>query len=655
MPRKRRKDTNATSIGHVVGVVHTGSGDISIDRVVAGGMTCPTCMGSGRIVCRACNGAGCRACGDVGHTMCTTCRGTFRITSSGAVVEADIAGHADDVRKVVTGLMSGPTERATEKQMTTEPSKNTRPKVRAANVTPRQPAPPSSAESPDVLILTAADIEYDTMIELAGIRETQRERRRTVGSKTFLDLGFDGCAVWALQCRKGSVGPGSSLDTLKDALHVLDPKPRLVINTGIAFGLRPSKQEMGDVLVAEQVRLYEIERRGTTRVARGDKVSCSTLLLSWFRDFRTDWALNIRAHRRPRVHVGLFLSGEKLSDDEAFVSELLRVEPEAIGGEMEAAGVYTAAAGEPLQHVHWAVVKGICDWGMGKGDAFQLVAARNTIDFLFHVLGQPAALEAIRSLRPPQALRAQGGGITPHAIVPTIEIEVVFRSTGAIRILSVPYLRATRAVVEAIIAESAGLLEAHAGLSIAYDLVDVASGRVLDLQMSLAEHGYPQEAPARPRFSVRFQGAFMCFPAGTRITVPGGHTPIEDVCVGDRVCSVDGEGVAMDAVVKDQTRDHVMELIVINASITASSEQAVLTDRGWVRFCELQLGDSMFAYPALTPVTVTQKEVIERQTEVFNLVVDGLGVFFANGVLVDDQSNKVSPRIHHHLLPSVQR
>jgi nucleoside phosphorylase/CheY-like chemotaxis protein len=263
----------------------------------------------------------------------------------------------------------------------------------------RRPISSSDVGSPDVLILTAADIEYDTVIDLAGVRSTLKARRRVAGARTFIDLGFPGIAVWAFQCRKGSVGPGSSLDVLKDALNVLDPKPLAVINTGIAFGLKPEKQKMGDILVAEQVRLYELERRGPTRIARGDKVSCSSLLFSWFRDFRADWALAGRRALRPSVRCGLIMSGEKLADDEEFVSELLRIEPEAIGGEMEAAGVYAAAAGEHFQHVHWTVVKGICDWGLGKGDSYQAVAARNAIDFVFHVLGQPAVAESIRNLR----------------------------------------------------------------------------------------------------------------------------------------------------------------------------------------------------------------------------------------------------------------
>lgn len=273
--------------------------------------------------------------------------------------------------------------------------------VRSARIRPRKPGA-SSGEVPDVLILTAADVEYETVIELAGIGPTLSSRRRTAGARTFIDLGLRGYTVWAFQCKKGSVGPGSSLDVLKDALHELSPKPVAVVCAGIAFGLQQAKQAMGDILIAEQIRLFEVERRAQVRLARGDKVSCSPLLFSWFRDFLVDWAEATPGRVRPHVHSGLLMSGEKLADDEAFVTELHRIEPEAIGGEMEAAGVYTAATGEYQRHVQWLVVKAICDWGAGKGDKYQVIAARNAVDLILHVLEQPTVLKAVTSLRGPR-------------------------------------------------------------------------------------------------------------------------------------------------------------------------------------------------------------------------------------------------------------
>jgi nucleoside phosphorylase len=64
---------------------------------------------------------------------------------------------------------------------------------------------------------------------------------------------------------------------------------------------------------------------------------------------------------------------------------LLGLAEEAIGGEMEAAGVWASA---DLRKRDWGVVKSICDWGDGhKGDhkeEHQALAARHAAEFVAH-------------------------------------------------------------------------------------------------------------------------------------------------------------------------------------------------------------------------------------------------------------------------------
>jgi nucleoside phosphorylase len=87
------------------------------------------------------------------------------------------------------------------------------------------------------------------------------------------------------------------------------------------------------------------------------------------------------------VDFGLILSGEKVLDHTPTVSALLAMEPEAIGGEMEGAGLYVAATQRQLR---WGLIKAICDWADGqKGvdkKARQAQAARNAAAFALHVL-----------------------------------------------------------------------------------------------------------------------------------------------------------------------------------------------------------------------------------------------------------------------------
>jgi hypothetical protein len=90
---------------------------------------------------------------------------------------------------------------------------------------------------------------------------------------------------------------------------------------------------------------------------------------------------------RPKVCFGLILSGEKLVDNIDFRGQLREFEPEAIGGEMEGAGLYVACQDA---RVDWVLVKSICDWADGRKDQskdeLQRNAAHNAASFVLHVL-----------------------------------------------------------------------------------------------------------------------------------------------------------------------------------------------------------------------------------------------------------------------------
>ncbi|GAB4121336.1 MAG: hypothetical protein Fur005_34100 [Roseiflexaceae bacterium] len=154
---------------------------------------------------------------------------------------------------------------------------------------------------------------------------------------------------------------------------------------GIAFGVDPQKQKIGDILVARQLLSYELQRIGTsngelTMTVRGDRPSASPMLIDRFRSGEIDWF-------GAAVQFGLVLSGEKLVDNLDFRKQLEQFGPEMIGGEMEGAGLYQAAYAEK---VDWVLVKAICDYADGnKGenkDANQQQAATNAAEFVLHVL-----------------------------------------------------------------------------------------------------------------------------------------------------------------------------------------------------------------------------------------------------------------------------
>jgi nucleoside phosphorylase len=246
---------------------------------------------------------------------------------------------------------------------------------------------PQSSAGPrcDVLLVVATPLEMQAVREAALAERGGRFEPQYGEVKTYYYLGeIGGAATWLVQSEMGSGGVGGSTLTVSESIRQLAPAS--VVMVGIAFGLRPGQQQIGDILVSRQLMSYELQRvgllpSGEDRVLpRGDRVTASPLLIDRFRDGCHDWS-----GRQPDF--GLILSGEKLVDNPRLLERLRSLEPEAIGGEMEGAGLYAAAQ---LYTKHWIVVKAICDWGDGHKDEQkeqnQRLAATNAARFVFHVL-----------------------------------------------------------------------------------------------------------------------------------------------------------------------------------------------------------------------------------------------------------------------------
>jgi hypothetical protein len=124
------------------------------------------------------------------------------------------------------------------------------------------------------------------------------------------------------------------------------------------------------------------------------------------------------------------LSGEKLIDDPDFKAELFDQYPQAIGGEMEGAGLVAAAL---RGGVPWLLVKAVCDWGDGKKHSkHQPLAAAAAVSLSHHVLSQSDVLHGLvksdlsDKMRPPRAPEAAtGDGVN------TISAELRLRKDAA--------------------------------------------------------------------------------------------------------------------------------------------------------------------------------------------------------------------------------
>ena len=189
-----------------------------------------------------------------------------------------------------------------------------------------------------------------------------------------------GARVYWVQSGMGSGGTSGSQATVTEAIEALHPE--FVIAVGIAFGVDESKQSIGEILVSQQLQPYELQRVGSEQILRADKPSAPVRIYDRFRSAALDWT-------EADVDFGVLLSGEKLVDDVDYRGSLISLSPEAIGGEMEGAGVYAAAA---RAKVDWIVIKAICDWADGHKAldkaARQEKAARNAARFVLHAINQ---------------------------------------------------------------------------------------------------------------------------------------------------------------------------------------------------------------------------------------------------------------------------
>lgn len=244
----------------------------------------------------------------------------------------------------------------------------------------------------DVVLITATDEELKAVMgKLESYPRRKGILRTFVGPETYYLGKFGGCRAVVTKCRMGAIGEGSVILATEQAQRVWEPKA--VIMVGIAFGKNPQTQAMADVLVASQIISYEQQRVANKIVFRGPVTPSSATLLNRFTNAQR-WRFVRPDGKMSKVHIGAILSGEKLIDDPGFKAELFDQYPQAIGGEMEGAGL-CAATGRV--GVPWILVKSISDWGDGqKHNRHQPLATAAAASLVHHVLSQKTALNSLK-------------------------------------------------------------------------------------------------------------------------------------------------------------------------------------------------------------------------------------------------------------------
>lgn len=253
----------------------------------------------------------------------------------------------------------------------------------------------SLADEINVVLMTATEVERDAVLRLLKpLPPWRKVLTGFIGPETYYVGKFGAFKAVVTKCRPGSVDPGAATLAANEARRLWHP--RAIIMPGIAFGKDPTKQTMADLLVASQVISYEQQRVGGEIIDRGSIPPSNPTLLNRF-EHPPGWSFARPDGSPCKLHIGPILSGEKLVDDPEFKASLLHRFPQAIGGEMEGAGLCAAAI---RGSVPWILVKAICDWADGKKHGkHQPLAAAAAVSLVHHVLSQPTVLNGLEKVK----------------------------------------------------------------------------------------------------------------------------------------------------------------------------------------------------------------------------------------------------------------
>jgi nucleoside phosphorylase len=249
---------------------------------------------------------------------------------------------------------------------------------------------------PEVVILTAVNTERDMVLRsMKPLSGQPQIAKVTAGPDTFY-VGLLGQHQTVLvMSDPGAIGRSASILTTADAIQRWNPKA--VIAVGFAFGMDPDKQQIADILISRKVTSYEPQRvQDDVTIPRGSTVEAGQHLVNRFVNVH-GWEFRRPDGSLVSAKAGQILSGEKLVDSVAFKQYLLEEYPEALGGEMEGAGLFAAA---DRTKVEWIIVKAICDWGDGnKQKKYQPLAAAAAVSLVEHVLREEETLSGLRRPR----------------------------------------------------------------------------------------------------------------------------------------------------------------------------------------------------------------------------------------------------------------
>ncbi|XP_019854557.1 PREDICTED: probable serine/threonine-protein kinase CCRP1 [Amphimedon queenslandica] len=234
--------------------------------------------------------------------------------------------------------------------------------------------PDHLVENIEYLLMTATATELRGVLGHLKPLDGQNKIIRAFVNATWIYIGKFGQQVVVVGKSAHGEAEQGGLDAAtvtKKIMAINQFKPKYIISIGICFGMDRSTVQLGDVIVSNMiVDLSTMDKEKDKVKARKSQPPAGPSLLSLFGDssgFQKKHSAEENA-KEVKVHCGPVVSSfVSLVDDAEFKEQLKEVRPDALGGEMEGAGIFLAAR-DAHHKVEAIVIKAVADWGDGRKD-----------------------------------------------------------------------------------------------------------------------------------------------------------------------------------------------------------------------------------------------------------------------------------------------
>lgn len=235
----------------------------------------------------------------------------------------------------------------------------------------------------DFGVITALQLEHEALLRvLPGAREATFG---SAGARVYHVADVPtatGRPYRVVCCMLNRMGNVESAIATADLLTSW--RPRNVAMVGIAGGLRPNEQQIGDVVIARDLLYFEEQKitpTGPRKRVVGVPASpillnrASSLSHNWQDLIPNDVLLPHKLARAPKTWVGAVASGEKVFAAPGAAQGLLEINEKILAVEMESWGVASAALASTVK-TNFLSVRGISDLADNrKNDLAQPLAA----------------------------------------------------------------------------------------------------------------------------------------------------------------------------------------------------------------------------------------------------------------------------------------